>query len=142
MKLKCLSVQQPWAWLLAHGHKDIENRKWPTNQRGWVLLHAGKNLDLRTWPALAEQMPQIKLPLAFDITRGAILGGIRIDDCVQTSASCWFSGPHGFVIGAAEVFAKPVPWRGALGFFTIDCKEPAALDILVQLPDSMLEGEG
>jgi len=24
----CLSIRQPWAWLITHGHKDIENRTW------------------------------------------------------------------------------------------------------------------
>lgn len=24
--MKCLSIQQPWAWLIVNGFKDIENR--------------------------------------------------------------------------------------------------------------------
>lgn len=26
--MKALSIRQPWAWLIANGHKDIENRTW------------------------------------------------------------------------------------------------------------------
>ena len=43
--MKALSIMQPWAWLIANGHKDIENRSWPTRYRGPVLIHAGKRED-------------------------------------------------------------------------------------------------
>ena len=36
----CLSIRQPWAWLIAHGWKNIENRTWPTGYRGRFLIHA------------------------------------------------------------------------------------------------------
>jgi hypothetical protein len=32
--LRALSLRQPWAWLVANGYKDIENRSWRTNHRG------------------------------------------------------------------------------------------------------------
>ena len=32
--MKALSIQQPWAWLIAHGKKDVENRTWATAFRG------------------------------------------------------------------------------------------------------------
>jgi hypothetical protein len=38
--VKALSIRQPWAWLIANGHKDIENRSWNTNYRGAFLIHA------------------------------------------------------------------------------------------------------
>jgi hypothetical protein len=43
--LKALSIKQPWASLIVNGHKDIENRDWPTNLTGPVLIHAGKRFD-------------------------------------------------------------------------------------------------
>lgn len=39
-----LSIRQPWAWLIIHGGKDIENRTWPTRFRGRVAVHAGKGM--------------------------------------------------------------------------------------------------
>lgn len=39
--MKAISIKQPWASLIAHGIKDIENRSWRTNYRGRVLIHAG-----------------------------------------------------------------------------------------------------
>ena len=32
--MKALSIKQPWASLIAHGIKDIENRTWKTNFLG------------------------------------------------------------------------------------------------------------
>lgn len=32
--MKALSVHQPWAWMIAEGHKTIELRKRPTYYRG------------------------------------------------------------------------------------------------------------
>ena len=40
--MKAITVRQPWAWLILHAGKDIENRTWPTNERGRVLVHAAK----------------------------------------------------------------------------------------------------
>jgi hypothetical protein len=42
MKLKALSVKQPFAYLIATGQKTIETRTWKTNYRGDVLICSGK----------------------------------------------------------------------------------------------------
>lgn len=43
--MKALSIRQPWAWLIANGHKDIENRTSHTNFRGDFLIHASKKFE-------------------------------------------------------------------------------------------------
>lgn len=42
--MKALSIRQPWAWLIVNGHKDIENRSWPTRFRGKFLVHASNGM--------------------------------------------------------------------------------------------------
>jgi len=42
-----LSLKQPWAALLANGHKTIEVRRWPTARRGRILIHAARVPDER-----------------------------------------------------------------------------------------------
>ena len=37
---RCLSVRQPWAWLILHAGKDVENRTWSHPFRGPVYIHA------------------------------------------------------------------------------------------------------
>lgn len=119
-----LSILQPWAWLIVHGHKDIENRTWPTKRRGEILIHAGKRWgreqadDLE---AIQRRFPHIQMPDGFVL--GCIVGSAEIVDCVTESDSPWFSGPHGFVLTRARHVHNPMPFRGQLGFF----KAPAVV---------------
>ena len=40
--MKCITVRQPWADLIASGAKRVENRTWRTHHRGPLLIHAAK----------------------------------------------------------------------------------------------------
>lgn len=126
-----LSIMQPWAGLIVHGLKDIENRSWPTRFRGPVLIHAGKKLDgdadddvsAHIHPVTAEPM-DASLFDGVTFPRGGIVGVAEIVDCVSTSASPWFVGDFGFVVRNA----RPLPFmpcRGALGFFKPELLELA-----------------
>lgn len=44
MKIKVLTLTQPWATLVAIGAKRIETRSWGTAYRGPLAIHAGKGL--------------------------------------------------------------------------------------------------
>lgn len=50
--MKCLSLKQPFADLLAYGEKIIELRKWNTSFRGEFLIHASKNIDTDAYERL------------------------------------------------------------------------------------------
>lgn len=118
--MKALSIKQPWAWLIIHGFKDIENRSWkPTNPglrfRGRVLIHTGKKFDGPNDPEEWD-WPEIARPERFDL-RG-IVGEAEIVDCVTRSTSPWFFGPYGFVIRNARPLPF-MPWIGQLGFFDV-----------------------
>ena len=123
---KALSILQPWAWLIIHGHKDIENREWkPYNPglkfRGPVAIHTGMKADRFSIDDVMRGIhpvtggPLVALePRSFE--RGGIVGMAEIVDCIETSESDWFVGPYGFVIRNA----RPVPFipvKGQLGFF-------------------------
>lgn len=119
MHYKLLSVLQPWAFLLAHGFKDVENRTWPTHFRGEFLIHAGKRWGPEQRQDLASirrHFPGISLPEKFDL--GGIVGRCDLIDCVHTSDSPWFNGPYGFVVAKAESIPF-IPCMGALGFFNL-----------------------
>jgi hypothetical protein len=113
-----LSIQQPWAWLIVQGHKDIENRNWQTSRRGPIYIHTGKTIDREAWAWVARKFPKIaqQLPRPEQIEKGGIVGVAHLIDCVLSSPSPWFSGPFGLALAQA----KPVPFvpcKGALGFF-------------------------
>lgn len=109
-----LSIRQPWAWLIVHGHKVVENRKWRTATRGWVGIHAGKTLDTDGLDFVRDEFPHIALPETFD--RGGMVGCARLVGCVDRLDSPWFFGPVGFLFEDA----RPLPFcacKGQLGFF-------------------------
>jgi hypothetical protein len=113
-----LSVRQPWAWLLVHGYKDIENRDWQTNFRGNCLIHAGKTFDYDGYQWVKRNF-KIRMPKPADFHRGGIIGWVRVVDCVRASESPWFFGKYGFVVEAGGELPF-IPLRGRLRFFDID----------------------
>ena len=122
----CLSVRQPWAWLIVNGWKNIENRDWPTRVRGRVLIHASKTMTQDDWLACSLFLQGFswgcdlldKMPLPGKLERGGIVGEAVILDCVKRHDSEWFCGEYGFVL--AEQKPLPfVPYRGMLGFFRV-----------------------
>lgn len=121
--LPALSVRQPWAWMLAHGGKDVENRSWPTPYRGQFLIHAAlarrraEMDEALLWMHLRGLLPASRLPEGCTLLYGCIIGVAEVVDCVSVSDSRWFTGPYGFVIRNARPIAPFVPCRGALGFF-------------------------
>ncbi len=113
--MRILSIRQPWAWLIVNGHKDIENRSWPTKVRGPFLVHAGLKLAEEDYDQIAA-WSNIHLPPRGEIERGGIVGQSTIIDCIEDHGSPWFFGPYGFVLAQS----KPLPFhpmRGRLGFF-------------------------
>jgi hypothetical protein len=117
--MKALSIRQPWAWLIVHGYKDVENRTWATRYRGPLLVHAGLTLDPRADRAaeLARALG-IALPALSELPRGAIVGRVQVTDCVTAYPSRWFEGPYAFVLTEAEPI-EPIPRKGMLGLFTV-----------------------
>lgn len=43
--MKAITIQQPWATLIALGEKRFETRSRRTNIRGTIAIHAGKSID-------------------------------------------------------------------------------------------------
>ena len=121
-----LSIRQPWAWLILHAGKDIENRSWPTKFRGRVLVHASKGMTRDEWESAwtfahgsGASPKAVAAGLTRDnIERGGIVGSVEIVDCVTASASRWFMGDYGFVLRNPEPLPFR-PFRGALGFFDV-----------------------
>jgi hypothetical protein len=125
--MKALSIRQPWAWMIVNGHKDIENRTWPTRYRGPVLIHASKGITRAEFEDAARFMAMISpidpLPLAemAKADRGGIVGIAAIVDCVPSArrTSPWhIEGAFGFRIANVQ----PLPFiscKGMLGFFEV-----------------------
>jgi hypothetical protein len=120
--MKALSIRQPWAWLILHAGKDVENRRWTTSFRGRVLIHASKGMTREEYDEADSTLGfanyKIDIPDFDALARGGIVGSVEIVDCVERSDSAWFCGPFGFVLRDPKPLPF-VPCRGALGFFEL-----------------------
>lgn len=124
--MKCISIRQPWAWMIIHAGKDIENRDWYTGYRGRVLVHAAKGMTRAEWEdawdfahgsGASPKAVEAGINL-HNIERGGIIGSVEIVDCVQSHPSRWFMGRYGFVL--RNPIALPFrPFKGMLGFFDV-----------------------
>ena len=114
--MKALSIQQPWAWAIINGGKDIENRSWYTGFRGRVLIHTGKKFD-KDECSYIQGVFGISVPT--DLPTGGIVGSVEIIDCVKESKSKWFFGEYGFVL-RNPISLPFMPYRGQLGFFDVE----------------------
>ncbi len=119
--MRALTVRQPWAWAIAQGYKDIENRSWkPRLERGDVLaIHAARATP--DWDDVQRVRKLIGrrglVPEAFDC--GCVVAVVRYDGTVEVSRSRWFGGPVGWLLGGAKALRSPVDCNGQLGLWTL-----------------------
>lgn len=146
--MKALSIKQPWASLIAHGIKDIENRTWRTHFRGKIYIHAcGKPLNRDTvhdvlnekqWDFAFDEINPDKLD-SYNLYYSAIIGEVEIIDCVINHSSIWaektevigktidneilYNGKpiYNWVLANAKLYDKPIlNVKGKLSFWFPD----------------------
>lgn len=135
-KGKGLTFIQPWATAVAFAGKDVENRSWRTHYRGPLAIHAGgSSPDDVLDELLRAERGGPRRPLSHWIRRGRrrcelptdaeavprshVVAIAMLVDCVERSASPWFGGPFGWVLGGV-VPVEPVPMTGGLSLW--DCE--------------------
>ena len=98
---KAISIKQPWAYLIACGLKDIENRTWKTKYRGKILIHTSSKSDNEPYQLFTdEQWDEIEKnqmdPEVFNSYKdlGMIIGEVDIVDCVINHESIWAEKTH------------------------------------------------
>jgi hypothetical protein len=112
MTTRIITVRQPWAWLIIHGGKDIENRSWLPSYTGTLVIHAGKAID-DAGVEFAEADMGIKLPNP--MPRGVILGTVELVGAVTDSKSPWAEWGQFHWILKDPRPCPQIPWRGSLG---------------------------
>jgi hypothetical protein len=76
--MKALTITQPWAALVALGHKQIETRSWRTHYRGPLAIHAAKGFPPFAREFAAEEYAIGRLPER--LPRGAIVAVVWLTD--------------------------------------------------------------
>lgn len=121
--MKALTLRPTWAWLVANGHKDIENRSWRTRMRGRIWIHAGTKgvtkAEYEDFLACCRQHRIRSCPDRDSFRTGGIVGSVEVIDCVTKSRSFWFEGPIGWVL-ANPRRTRFKPCKGKLGLFNPD----------------------
>ena len=76
--MKCISLMQPWATLIAKGSKKIETRSWKTNYRGELYIHASQRTDKSfIKPSFSKALKDETIP------NGVIIAKCKLVDCVK-----------------------------------------------------------
>jgi len=98
--MKAITIQQPWATLVALGEKRFETRSWKTGHRGPLAIHAGQTVD----KAACRQEPIATVlakigHTAETLPRGAIIATCELHDCLRVAGN---EGDHA-LLGPAAV---------------------------------------
>lgn len=110
--MKALTLHEPWASLIATGHKTIETRSWhpPADLVGQrIAIHAGKHVDHGMWAMLERRFGD------FDVFEGAVICIARLawyGQVYATYPDTWHDG---------ELLAQVTGHDGAI--FTVDVDE-------------------
>ena len=126
--IKCISIRQPWAWLVCVGAKEIENRGRSPTYRGVVAVHAGANTQGIQVLRNSDSSGLI------DFSRfsfGAIIGTVELVNVVappiRQVPNSWAVGPYCWVFKNPVLFDSPIPHKGRLSLYTLP--EEIALEV-------------
>ena len=72
--MKAITIQQPYAALIAEGIKEYEFRTWKTAYRGSLLIHAGKGRDQKACDRFASY--------GLEYPAGAVIAKVELTDCM------------------------------------------------------------
>lgn len=111
MRMKALSVKQPWANMIASGKKTIETRRWATPYRGTLLI-------------VSSRSPRIE-------PAGCALAVVELVDCRpmtkadEAAAGCdVYDGAYAWVLANTRRL-RPVPIKGQLGVYEAEIPDNA-----------------
>jgi hypothetical protein len=92
--VKAISLQQPWATLVAMGLKQVETRSWSTKHRGRLAIHATKKLPGSWHPFRDEHfiealepacgLNEFGVPDLSKLPTGAVVAFVDVLDVIDT----------------------------------------------------------
>lgn len=137
--VRALTIKNPWAHVIAHHGKDVENRDWPipstVSAPFTLLVHAGLAFDYGATDFLRERIPSWSFRRRFAygprnigsvFVRGGVfvavatvtgchetsLDGLGLPDCCTSPWAMWEADWHWQLTGI-QPLPEPVPARGS-----------------------------
>ncbi len=129
--MKCLSLTEPWAMLVALELKRVETRSWRTHYRGRIYIHAAKAFPRWAQDMAQEQPFRDALNRPNDeLPRGCLIAMAKLVDCVPTATVSvseqerafgdYTPGRWAWFLESVEALQHPIPYRGSLGLFNVE----------------------
>lgn len=144
--MKAITLWQPWASLMAEGHKKIETRNWSTNVRGAVAIHAAKKSIKETLKLMLPTVigairnllfpyPLERLPVGYMLAVGNLVDCKLINEEFLETLSeqeimigDYTLGRYAWIFEDIDPFSTPIPALGAQGFW--NWKSPSELEVM------------
>lgn len=143
--MKCLSLWEPWATLIARGDKHIETRSWFTSYRGPLAIQSAKSTKLlHMWEALwyeaNDGIPGCAPATPATWPHGRVIAVATLFDCVPTvpladvlsmkerAFGDYTIGRFAWLLKDVRVLSTPIPTRGYQGLWDLDPEVAAAVN--------------
>lgn len=135
MRIRAITISQPYAELIASGEKWVENRVRPQSYRGPIAIHAGlgrqylnkselSKYDTGCIVAIGELVAcREHSAILKDVVSGygyLPLGNRKLKDVIE-HLHC--EGPFCLVLENVRRI-QPIPYKGALGIWTAEIPDP------------------
>lgn len=117
MLMSCLSIKQPWTWLIWAGYKTIETRLWKTDYRGDILIVSSKGKMTRQQQHEFESIYPDKMD---EVLYGQALVIAKVVDCRE-------------MVVADETAARCEVYPGAYAWVLENVRQVGPVDIKGQL---------
>lgn len=83
--MKALSFYQPFAWAIANGYVDIDDRSWSTAHRGPLAIHASKRFHPGYYFYLRDVLG-LPIPEPQELEYGGVVAVAQLVDCLPPGA--------------------------------------------------------
>lgn len=138
MRIKAITLWNPWALLMAAGAKTIETRSWGTKYKGPLAIHAAKKKDaalLQYWtmPVYRDVLEASGYNEPDDRFFGCIVAVVNLQGCwpseklrarleetgrlKEIEFGNYAPGRYGWVTNELKKLKRPIPTKGAQGLW-------------------------
>jgi hypothetical protein len=128
MKIKALTIKDPWASFIVLGKKKIETRTWRTKYRGPLAIHVSKTVDKYALEHFG--FPDIPMHKGCIIAKSKLIGikyyytqdEFMCDEKYHLVPMEYTCTPvnFGWILEDIEPLKKPIPCRGMPGLFEVE----------------------
>ena len=125
---KIITIRQPWASLIVHGFKDIENRSWARSYRGPVLVRfpaSERSFGRRRRATIRHRSAAARIAARWNRRHH------EYNRLCRRALPALVRGPIGFVLDGSRTLPFK-PWKGSLGLRSATTALVGALGLLLE----------